>query len=146
MLNKGVVLLLMILVSGCSTLPRKTDKESLVIPVRKAFKSYNDCLRQALNSHWEPKAKPKTIADAVALKCEPSLEEYKSAVRAVYAEGLDPKMAGYHDVLASKPENHANRIREKGKSAVVARLLDARNSQVKADGLRPRVNKSTTSP
>lgn len=129
-LKKGLILLVMISVSGCATAPVKIDRKSQLAQVRKAYTDYNNCLKQDLKSYLKPKAVPKKIADAVAIKCEPRLVDYKLAVREFYAEGLNPKMEGYEDLLLTKPESHANRIREKGKRATVTRLLNARKASV----------------
>ena len=129
-LKKGVMLLVVISVSGCVTAPVKIDRKSQLAPVRKAYSDYNDCLKQNLTSCLKPKAAPKKIADAVAIKCEPRLADYKSAVREFYAKGLDPKIEGYEDLLQTKPESHASRVREKGKRVTVTRLLNARKASV----------------
>ena len=128
MVKREMVLILMILVSGCATAPDKLDRKSQVAPVRKALREYNNCLSENLKSYLKPKADPKQIAEAVAVKCDPKLADYKSAVRKVYAEGLDPKTEGYDELLKTKPETHANRVREKGKTATIKRVLDARRS------------------
>lgn len=126
-LKKGLILLIVISVSGCATAPVKVDRKSQLAPVRKAYSDYNDCLKQNLTSYPKPKAAPKKIAHAVANKCEPRLADYKLAVREFYAKGLNPEMEGYEDLLRTKPESHANRIREKGKRATITRVLDERH-------------------
>ena len=125
---KGLILLLLFSIVGCATAPDKIDRQRQVAPVRKALKDYNNCLNENLKSCLKPKTEPKKIAETVAIKCEPRLNDYKSAVREVYAGGLDPKMEGYDALLLTKPETHANRIREKGKRATITRLLNARKS------------------
>lgn len=130
MLKRGIMLFAIVSVTGCAAVPAKPDPQIQLAPVRKAYGDYNECLRQNLKPFLKPKADPKKVADAVAIKCEPGVLEYKSAVKEVYAKGLDPKMGGYDDLLLTKPENHANRIREKGKKATMARVLNARKSAV----------------
>lgn len=128
---KGLFLslpLLLLSISGCATAPDTIDRKKQVEPVRIALRGYNGCLHENLKSCLKPEAEPKKIAETVALKCEPRLNDYKMAVREVYAEGLNPQMEDYDDLLLTKPETHANRIREKGKRATITRVLNARKS------------------
>jgi len=129
-LKKGLILFVVISVSGCAAAPVKIDRKSKLAPVRKAYTGYNDCLKQNLKAYLKPKAVPKKIADAVAIKCEPRLVDYKLAVREFYAKGLDPKMEGYEDLLRTKPESHAGRVREKGKRATITRVREVRKASV----------------
>jgi hypothetical protein len=123
-------LLLVLAVCGCAAVTPKSapvPKDELA-SIREALRMYHDCLRQKVEPYLKTKAKPKAIAQAVAKKCEPALEDYKFAVREFYVEGLSPETEGYNRVLLSKPEIHAKRVRTKGESATIARVLEARKA------------------
>jgi len=131
MLKIILALLLVLAVSGCATTAatKPAPKDELA-SIREALRNYHDCLKQKVEPYLKTKTKPKTIAEAVAKKCEPVLTDYKFAVREFYVEELDPKSEGYNKVVQSKPEIHAKRVRSKGESATIARVLEARKPVV----------------
>ena len=135
MSKRNLALLLSILTGGCATGQPTVDqvesapKQVITLaPIREALGNYHDCLRENVKAYLKAKAKPKQIANTVAGNCEPELTQYQLAVREVYAQTLNPAMAGYADMLVSKPEIHANRVREKGKLATVERVTAARTT------------------
>jgi hypothetical protein len=130
MLKTNLALFLLISVCGCAASAPKTDQGTAqgiaLRSIRGTLNNYNDCLKQNVRPYLKMNAKTKDIADAVARECEPKLSDYKAEVRDFFAAGLDPKTNGYSRILVSKPESHANKIREKGRRATIARVLDAR--------------------
>ena len=126
MFKANLALLSIVLVCGCATVAPQTDRKAELGPVREALRCYRDCLKQTVKPYFDIKTKAKVIADAAAIKCEPKLNDYKFAVREFFAEGLNPAIDGYNKILLSKPESHANRVRENGKRATIARVLEAR--------------------
>jgi hypothetical protein len=130
MLKLYFSLLIVLAVCGCATVAPKSappPKDELA-SIREALRMYHDCLRQKVEPYLKTKSKPKAIAEAVAKKCEPTLDDYKFAVREFYVEGLSPQTEGYNRLLLSKPEIHAKRVRTKGESATIARVLEARKA------------------
>jgi len=130
MLKRYLSLFLVLALCGCASVTPKTappPKDELT-SIREALRMYHDCLKQKVEPYLKTKAKPKTIAEAVAKKCEPALSDYKFAVREFYVEGLSPETEGYNKLLLSKPEIHAKRVRTKGESATIARVLEARKA------------------
>jgi hypothetical protein len=132
--KKHLALFLLALLCGCAAsapkmdqkVDQKVDQKDELAPVREALRDYNDCLKLNVKPYLRMKTKPKAVADAVAVKCERKLSDYKFAVRDVFVEGLNPESDGYNKILISKPEAHADRIREKGKRATIARVQQAR--------------------
>jgi len=123
-------LFLVLAVCGCTTVAPKSapaPKDQLT-SIRESLRIYHDCLKQKVEPYLKTKAKPKTIAEAVAKKCEPALNDYKFAVREFYVEGLSPETEGYNKLVLTKPEIHAKRVRTKGESATIARVLEARKA------------------
>ena len=126
MLKRILALLISITVCGCAAGTPKVDQGPALGPVRDAHRIYAVCLKQQVKPYLETAAKPKDIAGTVAEKCEPKLSRYKVAVREVFATQLSPDSDGYAYLLMSKPEIHANRVREKGRQVTIARVLKAR--------------------
>jgi hypothetical protein len=130
MFKLNITLLLVLTVSGCAAISPKTEPKdepkNELTSIRGALKKYHDCLKLQVEPYVKTKVKPKAVAEAVAKKCEPVLNEYKFAVREFYVEGLDPGTEGYNKTIQSKPEIHAKRVRIKGESATIARVLEAR--------------------
>jgi hypothetical protein len=134
MLRISLPLLLLLSLAGCASLPTqtsepKTEPGDNLASIRAALRGYHDCLKQKVEPYLKTKAKPKAVAEAVAKKCEPALNEYKFAVREFYVQGLSPQTEGYNKVLLAKPEAHAKRVRAKGESATIARVLEARKPE-----------------
>jgi hypothetical protein len=132
MLKCYLSLFLVLALCGCAAVSPKTQTAPLpkdeLTSIREALRIYHDCLKQKVEPYLKTQAKPKTIAEAVAKKCEPALKDYKFAVREFYVEGLSPETEGYNKLLLSKPEIHAKRVRIKGESATIARVLEARKA------------------
>jgi hypothetical protein len=134
-----VVLFLSMLICGCATGTQKTGQGSAqeeesatsLRPIREALHAYNGCLQQNVKPYLNSKAKPASIADTVAGSCEPQLAGYKTAVRNIYAKALNPNLKEYPVLVQTKPEKHADRVREKGKRATIAKVLSARESKSK---------------
>ena len=104
MLKIYLALLLVLTVCGCATAPppKPAPKDELA-SIREALRNYHYCLKQKVEPYLKTKTTPKTVAEAVAKKCEPVLTDYKFAVREFYVEGLDPATAGYNKLVQSKP-------------------------------------------
>jgi hypothetical protein len=66
-----------------------------------------------------------------------------TGVRDIYAKVYNSELKEYPDILKTKPEKHANRVRENGKRATIVRVMSARENGTKRAKTAPGT-KSTT--
>lgn len=143
MFDIKIVLFLSMLICGCAASTPKVNQGTVqeadqrinqsisIKPVREALGAYYCCLQIKVKPYLNTKATPKSIADAVAKDCEPQLSDYKVGVRDIYAKVYNSELKEYPDILKTKPEKHASRVRENGKRATIVRVMSARENGTK---------------
>jgi hypothetical protein len=126
-MNRGICILLALLLAGCATAPRLSTEE-FATSVNRAQDDYYICLKSRTVKYLSSSEQPQDIADAVCAACERKLIAFRQTYRIGLHDSIENPSVYDYQIILTEPEKQTEILRENGRRAVVKYVLDHRTS------------------